>query len=341
MVRQGKNQKPKVLLAGDIDSAFVTPDAAEALEAQKCSRILDAVELASKEDFALIGVVMSGAAANLESALKSLRQVSRDSKIILLARMYHEPLAMKFVQGDREGKRLADDYLICPVVADDFDKWLGLAAGVEPEAAQTIAQDVHVARKIRELEKLATEDDLTGLKNRRYIWEFGRQIIARAKKTSGRVTFLIFDIDDFKHYNDRYGHPAGDDILKQAAALIQRCCRRHDVVGRIGGDEFAVVFWDDPRRREDGTGGERRSSSDHPKEAVFIAERFREQLENAEFNLLGPGGKGVLTISGGLASFPPDGATVEELFRKADRALLEAKKSGKNQIYLVGGPNAG
>jgi hypothetical protein len=117
MVRQGENQKPKVLLVGDVDSAFVTPDAAGGLKARKCSRILDAVELASKEDFDLIGVVMSGAATNLESALKSLRQAGKDAKIILLARMYHEPLAMKFVQGDREGRRLADDYLSCPVVA--------------------------------------------------------------------------------------------------------------------------------------------------------------------------------------------------------------------------------
>jgi diguanylate cyclase (GGDEF)-like protein len=340
MADQKENLKPKILLAGDIGSAFVTPDAAEALEARKCSKITDAVKLASEEDYALVGVVMSGTAVNLESALKSLRQANRESKIILLAQMYHEPLAMKFIQGDREGKRLADDYLICPVVAADFDKWLGPAVGAEPQAAQAIAQDALVVQKIRELEKLATEDDLTGLKNRRYIWEFGRQIIARAKKTSGRVTLLIFDIDDFKHYNDQYGHPAGDDILKQAAALIQRCCRRHDVVGRIGGDEFAVVFWDDPRRPADSIGSERRASSDHPKEAVFIAERFREQLETADFNLLGPGGKGVLTISGGLASFPRNGTTVEELFKKADEALLEAKKSGKNQIYLVGKPDA-
>ncbi len=339
MAGQKENQTPKILLAGDIDSAFVRPDAAEALNAQKCSKIPDALELATEQDFALIAIIMSGTAANLESTLKSLRRVSRESKIILLAQMYHEPLAMKFVQGERNGKGLADDYLICPVVASDFDKWLGLTAVSSSQATEIIDRDSRLAERIRELEKLATEDDLTSLKNRRYIWEFGQQIIARAKKTSGRVTVLIFDIDDFKHYNDRYGHPAGDDILRQAATLIQRCCRRHDVVARIGGDEFAVVFWDDPMHPDTDAGSERRSSSDHPKEAVFIAERFREQLENAEFNLLGPGGKGVLTISGGLASFPRDGATVEKLFQKADEALLEAKKCGKNQIYLVGRPN--
>ena len=87
---------------------------------------------------------------------------------------------------------------------------------------------------------------MTGLKNRRYIREFTRQIIEYARKENGRVTLLVFDIDDFKKYNDTYGHTAGDEILKQAASLMHRCCRPHDVVGRIGGDEFAVVFWDDP-----------------------------------------------------------------------------------------------
>jgi len=328
-----------MLLAGDVSGVFVDPDAARHLACRTCADIRDAVELAFKEHFALIGVIMSGSTASLDSTLKALRQRSGSAKIILLAQMYHEPVAMKFVQPDRQGQRLADDYLICPIVAGDFDRWLGAAPSGAAATPATLAQDARVAEKIRQLEKLATEDDITGLKNRRYIWEFGRQIIARAQKTSGQVTLLIFDIDDFKQYNDRYGHLAGDDILKQAAALFQHCCRRHDVVGRIGGDEFAVIFWDDPRRREK-AGAERRSSSDHPREAVFIAQRLRRQLENAQFDVLGPTGKGTLTISGGLATFPRDGSSIEELFHKADQALLEAKESGKNRIYLVGRPNA-
>ena len=342
MVEEKENQTPAILLAGDVGSVFLDSRAAGRLQYSSCPELLDAIELASEQTFDLIGVVMSDTATNLASVLKTLRQVSSHSKIILLAQMYHEPLAMIFIEPDRQGKSLADDYLICPVVADSFNKWLGPAASDNlAKEATAIAEDASMAQRIRQLEKLATEDDLTGLKNRRYIWEFGRQIIDHAEKESGRVTLLIFDIDDFKHYNDQYGHLAGDDILKQAANLIQRCCRKHDVVGRIGGDEFAVVFWDDPGRRDKADTSERRSLSDHPKEAVFIAERFREQLENTEFNLLGPEGKGVLTISGGLASFPRDGSNVEELFRKADEALLEAKNSGKNQIYLVGpAPNS-
>ncbi len=78
--------------------------------------------------------------------------------------------------------------------------------------------------------------------------------------------------------------------------------------------------------------------ADHPQEAIIIAKRFVRELEKTELHLLGPAGKGLLTISGGLASFPRDGSTAQGLFHRADEALLEAKRSGKNRIYLVGSP---
>jgi PleD family two-component response regulator len=256
--------------------------------------------------------------------------------------MLEEPLAMQLVGQASDGTSAADDYLICPIEASKFYESVVHPNGKQAaEAGAAAIADTTAVVKIKQLEKLATEDDLTGLKNRRYIWEFSRQIMDYTKKKGGMVTLLIFDIDNFKHYNDVYGHPAGDKVLKQAAVLIRRCCRQHDVVGRIGGDEFAVVFWDDPRRKSVDRQAERRSTTvNHPKEAIFIAERFRKELENAELHLLGPTGKGILAISGGLASFPRDGSTIEELFQQADKALLEAKRSGKNKIYLVGEANS-
>ncbi|MHC4641169.1 MAG: GGDEF domain-containing protein, partial [Planctomycetota bacterium] len=192
------------------------------------------------------------------------------------------------------------------------------------------------------LEKLATEDDLTGLKNRRYIREFTKQIIEHAEKENRRITLLIFDIDNLKQYNDIYGHSVGDEILRQVAVLMQRCCRSHDVVGRIGGDEFAVVFWDERQAMAEVSADdrERRSAmAEHPKEVVSIAKRFQKELGKAEFHLLGPEGKGELTISGGLASLDPGCSTAQELFEQADKALLVAKRSGKNRIYIVGRPD--
>jgi diguanylate cyclase (GGDEF)-like protein len=329
----------RVLLIGDIGGAFLDADAIRRSACDIQTNMPDAIETAAKNSFAAIAVVMSGVSIRLASALKSLREVNCDAKIILLAQVYEEPAAMHLVGSICNGATLADDYLICPVQTNRFYESISPADGRNGTGLGAPVTVDATRERVKQLEKLATEDELTGLKNRRYIWEFSRQIIKRARGENGRVTLLIFDIDNFKHYNDVYGHSAGDEVLKQAAVLMRRCCRGHDIVGRIGGDEFAVVFWDDPRRGPLKEEAERRSASaDHPGEAIFIAKRLRKGLGKAELHLLGPEGKGVLTISGSLASFPRDGATIGELFEQADKALLEAKRSGKNKIYLVGSP---
>jgi PleD family two-component response regulator len=333
-----------ILLIGNPAAALAEAQTPDKLSVQVCASVLDGIEAAMKTQFAVIAVVMSGMAANLRGGLATLRK-STSAKILLLARMYEEPKAMELV-GAGNGTGLADGYVICPVEIGKLyeavrDKTVAVGGRVSAAADET------VQAKIRQLEKLATEDDLTGLKNRRYIREFASQIIERTRGSNGRVTVLVFDIDNLKHYNDVYGHAAGDEVLRQAALLIQRCCRTHDVVARIGGDEFAVVFWDEPRCCPPAAGGstvltagsERRSSTtDHPNEVISIAKRFRRELKKADLRLLGAEGKGVLTISGGLARLGTDGSTTEELFTKADYALLDAKRGGKNRVYLVGQP---
>ncbi len=338
--------EPRILLVGDVGKAFLDAGAVTNGCCQVCTNIPDALDAVVKNKFAGIGIVMFGMSAKLSSALKVLRD-NCDAKIILLAQMYEEPIAIRLVGTAYNGTSIADDYLICPVQPDRFYESIVTRDRRKAKADLSAPLDATIEMKIRHLERLATEDDLTGLKNRRYIWEFSRQIIEHARTENGRVTLLVFDIDDFKHYNDLYGHLAGDEVLQQAAVLMQRCCRGHDVVGRIGGDEFAVVFWDEPLAKQLGApaeGTERRSArADHPKEAISIAKRFVRELEKSEFSALGglgPEGKGVLTISGGLASFPRDGSTIQELFQQADKALLEAKRSGKNRIYLVGRPQS-
>jgi two-component system cell cycle response regulator len=331
-----------ILLIGDISRAFSDADAIGRLPCEVHANMRDGVDAAARNNFAAIAVVMCGLAGELDSALRTLRGENCGARIVLLAQMVEELLAVKLVGSVSDGAGVADDYLICPIEASRFYESVMLPRGGRmAESGAFVAGDARSAMRIKQLEKLATEDDLTELKNRRYIWEFSRQIIEQSKKKNGMVTLLIFDIDNFKHYNDVYGHLAGDEVLKQAAVLMRRCCRQHDVVGRIGGDEFAVVFWDDPHKKAVKQEAERRlATAGHPKEAIFIAERFRKELENAESQLLGPAGKGVLTISGGLASFPRDGSIIEEVFQQADRALLEAKRSGKNKIYLVGKPDS-
>ena len=351
----------RILLIGDTRKAFLDAPSVANNMFELCPEISDAYELVSNNNFAAIAIIISDIQTKLNQALKTLRDKS-DANIILLAQMYEEPIAIRLTDSIYNDKPLVDDYIICPVQINRLYEFLtGKQApedsrqpekNIESPSRETPLNEP-TEDKIRHLEKLATEDDLTGLKNRRYIMEFTKQIIEYAGKENGRVTLLLFDIDDFKKYNDLYGHAAGDEILRQVSQLMLRCCRTHDVVGRIGGDEFAVVFWDDPSILkaviEQSKKTERRSiDSEHPNEAMLIAKRFASELEktpvfksnfgNPDETGLGPNGIGTLTISGGLASFPRNGKTVQELFLLADNALLEAKRSGKNRIYLVGKP---
>jgi len=301
------------------------------------TRIVDSVPegiaAVRKEPFDRVLVDLSTLHNAAEPSLRGLRQAAPKTQIVLLARMLEEPYILEWM-NHRHSRMLFDDYLVCPTTAE---QWLCPTAPM-PETSKLA--DVEKDRRIEELERLVIQDDLTGLKNRRYLREFLPQILGLADRCRLRVTLLIFDIDDFKHYNDTYGHTVGDCVLQQAGRMIQHCCRSHDIVARLGGDEFAVVFWDLPGGKQpDQTHRDRRNAGlEHPREPIFMAERFCRELSQTTFDFIGPKGKGALTISGGLATFPTDGKTPEELFEKADMAMLEAKRSGKNRLYLVGRP---
>lgn len=184
------------------------------------------------------------------------------------------------------------------------------------------------AERAQEWQKLALTDDLTGLPNRRHLLRFLEEKLAVAEKLRITVTALVFDIDDFKRYNDAYGHDAGDEILIEVGRLFQQCSRRTDLVARYGGDEFVVVFWDPE--------GPRTLGSQHPAGFVEVVQRFRATLKRHRFERLGPEAQGCLTISGGLAHYPWQAKTPFELIEAADRALLQAKVAGKNRFWVIG-----
>ena len=325
----------RILFVGEAMGVFSDIGVAGQLDMKRCDNMIDAINAAAHDKFDKIVVVMSCFGSKLETGLKALRQMSQGTETFLVAAMYEEPFAIDLLGSGK--KTLADEYLISPIETKEITN-----TNSEPAAAhadELFGKSIeHLNSRIRELEKMVAQDDLTGLKNRRYVRQFLSQIINRTHHETPSATLLMFDIDDFKHYNDTYGHAVGDNVLKQAALIMKKCCRNHDVIGRIGGDEFAVIFWDIPS----GSGTaerERRQNVEHPREAFVIAERFRKEISTTEHNFLGMAGKGTLTISGGLASFPQDGTTVEEIFEQADKAMLDAKRSGKNRVYIVGKPN--
>jgi GGDEF domain-containing protein len=205
------------------------------------------------------------------------------------------------------------------------------------QLAQLIGKLATLEDRHARLQKLAITDELTGLYNGRYFRHFLTRIIDKARTMRFPVTLLLFDIDNFKKYNDQYGHGMGDEILRQTAALMRRCCRDHDLVARISGDEFAVVFWEKEGPRQPRDGKVVASPGRPPQSVMFILDRFRRLISLPDFSNLGKTGKGTLTISGGLAVFPYDASDVDSLIEAADRALMfGAKQGGKNSIYLVG-----
>ncbi len=193
---------------------------------------------------------------------------------------------------------------------------------------------LEAARRAHRWRRLALTDDLTNLPNRRHLLGFLEEKLEWARRRGASVTVLIFDIDDFKRYNDRYGHEAGDDILREVGRLFRQCSRKDDMVARYGGDEFVVVFWDAEARRIEG--------SQHPQGVIDVLQRFRKALRSHTFSRLGPEAQGFLTLSGGLAHFPSSqAASAAKLIEAADHALLQAKAAGKNRFLVVGDGDAG
>ncbi len=175
------------------------------------------------------------------------------------------------------------------------------------------------ARRLEEVnrryQELATTDPLTGLRNRRYFQDRLREECARSDRTDQPLSLIMVDLDHFKAVNDRWGHPVGDQVLVHAARLIGGSVRSCDVACRVGGEEFAVLC---PGVRED--------------EAFRVAERVRRAL--AQTPLKVDGQEVTVTASMGLASREPDSGT-EDLVRRSDLALYQAKAAGRNRVELA------
>jgi len=166
--------------------------------------------------------------------------------------------------------------------------------------------------------RLASTDGLTELYNHRTFQERLAQEVDRANRYGRPLSLVMVDVDHFKTYNDTYGHPQGDILLRELARLLREASRTSDVVARYGGEEFALIL-----------------PETDIVNAQKIGRRLREQVERHAF----PGEErlpsGVLTISLGVATHTPAG-TKEALLQNADAALYNAKRSGRNRVCVAG-----
>ena len=171
---------------------------------------------------------------------------------------------------------------------------------------------------MRRLQDLATIDELTGAYNRRHFLEVGKAEVARAWRYGHPISLIILDLDHFKKVNDTWGHEAGDLVLREACRVFKSALRSVDILGRHGGEEFAILLPETP-----------------PDQAVSVAERLRAGV--AELHVKVKGDVGVsLTISVGIAGAARIGEeNIDLLIRKADVAMYKAKEAGRNCVRLA------
>ena len=166
------------------------------------------------------------------------------------------------------------------------------------------------------IKALAVRDGLTNLYNHRHFQNTLVAELERAKRYNKELAVVLFDIDHFKNYNDKLGHPEGDYLLKELAGIVTKNKRVVDIAARYGGEEFVLILV------ETGKSG-----------AAILAERLRKEIEEYAFKNREVQPLGKISVSIGYSSYPTDGETREQLVKIADENLYQAKHAGRNRIH--------
>ena len=183
-----------------------------------------------------------------------------------------------------------------------------------------LEKSAHALKQMNvQLKHLANRDALTGLFNRRYFLKALELELSRTKRNGGAYSLLFIDLDHFKKYNDRFGHPAGDVLLAGIAELIVESCPETTTVSRYGGEEFILLV---PGATKDGS--------------LALAERLRKSVEQHPFHGRESQPSGQVTMSIGVSTYPEDGSDCETLIERADQAMYQAKESGRNRVCSHG-----
>ena len=224
-------------------------------------------------------------------------------------------LAQVLVKGAVEDR----EYRI--IAADGQVRWLSdkcfinrQAEPGQPVIIVGIAEDITEKKQMEaQLQHLASTDVLTQSSNRRHFFECAHREFEQARLNGAPMAFLLLDIDDFKVVNDTYGHQEGDKVLQRIAESGRAALRRGDLFGRIGGEEFAAVF-----------------PGCAPDMAMQVAERLQREIQRLSFShddqTFG------ITVSQGLSSLTHEDESIDSLFARADAAMYQAKRQGKNRI---------
>ncbi len=179
-----------------------------------------------------------------------------------------------------------------------------------------IRTSLRLLEKTLELESLAKTDFLTGINNRGCFDDLAGKAISQAKRSEHPLVIAMLDIDFFKAVNDNYGHEAGDKVLIQFASIMIKCFRDYDIIGRVGGEEFAVCM-----------------PNTSAENAVIACERFRDCVESENIKI-NTGESISVTVSIGLSLGQGVDVSFEDLMKKSDLSLYQAKENGRNQVKM-------
>jgi len=225
-----------------------------------------------------------------------LRAGLRYTYIILLT---SKDLRAERLEGLRAG---ADDFLVKPPDADELAVRLQIAQRILGVQEQLERLNVRLA-------EMVTTDGLTGVRNRRSFDEVLQSSVSFATRKGLPLSLVMLDVDQFKSFNDTFGHPAGDGVLRTVADLLRSNLREHDLVARYGGEEFVVLL----------------PATDRP-ESLIVGERLRAAVADFTWSLR------PVTISLGIATLSPGALAPGRLVEDADQALYRSKQLGRNRV---------
>lgn len=277
----------------------------------------EAIELFKKEDPELILLDVRMPGMDGYATVQKIRCVELEWRPILFLSSNTEPEA--FVAGIKAG---GDDYLYKPINRDVLEAKLIAMERIVAMRNQLITVTAELAWENEKAQQIANVDGLTGLANRRYLNQVLDQEIKRAAREKQPLSVIMIDIDYFKHYNDHFGHLAGDDALRKVAKLLRSSVNRAaDLASRFGGEEFCIILPNTVSK-----GGEE------------IAEELRKSVLEARILHADDLEIPWLTISLGVSCQVPEvDASVDELLHLADEALYQAKAAGRNRVCSVTG----
>ena len=273
---------------------------------------IDALKWARQDppDLIILDVVMDDLDGFAVCRWLKLHNTTRDIPIIMLT-------VRSEIEDKVHGLQIgADDYLPKPFSRRELEARIFAALRVKTTQAELVERNRQLESMLHHVESLAITDPLTGIFNRRRFTDVLRREVALARRYKNSLALLMLDLDHFKMINDRFGHDAGDDVLRSVAAALTSGLREVDLAARYGGEEFAVVLPQTSKAN-----------------AAIVARRIAAQVGNLVHSFQGENVS--LTASIGIADITDlKVADADNLVKAADLALYEAKRAGRNKIVL-------